>query len=93
MFPPEDAMQDRGSTSSSGFGERLYTVKELAPMYGWSYDTTVRYFRRTDGVMRQPGMRTRILVPESVARREWDRLTRRVRVQTGVTQAYSAHRS
>lgn len=62
-------------------GERLYPVKEVAAIFGWSYDTALRYFRDVSGVLRKPSpnpytkRRTRILVPESVVKREWERLT------------------
>jgi hypothetical protein len=58
--------------------ERLFTLAEVAEILRWSYDSTKRYFRRVDGILRRPGIRTSIRVPESVLRREWDKLTRKV---------------
>jgi hypothetical protein len=70
-----------GESIGPQFGERLYSVKELAALFGWGYDSARRYFRNVAGVLRKPSLnpyttrRTRILVPESVVRREWQRLT------------------
>jgi hypothetical protein len=67
--------------AAPAFGEKLYTVQEAMASFGWGYDTARRYFRDVVGILRLPGSaphhkrRTRILIPESVMKREWERLT------------------
>jgi len=61
--------------TASTFGERVYTLRELARLFGWSYSKTKQYFRLADGVLRDRARGSSIRVPESVARREWNRLT------------------
>jgi hypothetical protein len=63
------------------FGEQLFTVDEAAKLLRWSYDSTLRYFRGVEGIFRKPPagpfvkLRTHILIPESVLKREWTRMT------------------